>query len=85
MPSEILTCVECKNSFEFSEGEQKYYSEKNFTPPKRCKPCRDRRKALGNNGGPGGGQRPAPTPVVENYAETWSEGRKDNRRRRGGD
>lgn len=34
----------------FSVGEQKFFAEKGFTPPSRCKPCRDKRKAQNQNG-----------------------------------
>lgn len=39
------TCQECTRSFSFSAGEQKFFAERNFTPPSRCKACRDKRKA----------------------------------------
>lgn len=39
------TCRDCPNTFVFTAGEQKFFVEKGFTPPNRCKPCRDRRKA----------------------------------------
>lgn len=49
-----LTCVECKEEFIFSAGEQMFFKEKNFeNEPKRCKKCaakranvRTRREAL---------------------------------------
>ena len=40
-----LICTDCKRPFSFTSGEQKYYETLEFTPPKRCKPCRDMRKA----------------------------------------
>ena len=40
-----LICTDCKRPFTFTSGEQKYYETLEFTPPKRCKPCRDMRKA----------------------------------------
>lgn len=43
---ETKTCVDCRCQFIFTVGEQKFFEEKGFTdPPKRCKPCRDIRKA----------------------------------------
>ncbi|HEX5876028.1 MAG TPA: zinc-ribbon domain containing protein [Pyrinomonadaceae bacterium] len=48
-----ITCSECGTSFTFTEREQEYYRERNLTHPKRCKPCRDARRA--NFGGGGGG------------------------------
>jgi hypothetical protein len=41
----LLKCVECGTDFPWTIGEQKFYSERDFTPPKRCKRCRDARKA----------------------------------------
>lgn len=35
-----LNCIDCKATFVFSAGEQKFFQEKGFTPPKRCKSCR---------------------------------------------
>jgi hypothetical protein len=40
-----LDCADCKASFTWTAGEQAFFAEKNFTPPKRCKPCRDKKKA----------------------------------------
>lgn len=43
-----IECVEkgtnCEGTFIFTEGEQKYYSDKGLYEPKRCKPCRKERK-----------------------------------------
>lgn len=39
-----LICKDCGASFEFSEQEQKFFKEKGYTEPKRCKPCRRIRK-----------------------------------------
>lgn len=45
MAAQIIKCADCKQDFEFSERDQTFYKEKNYTPPKRCRPCRDKRKA----------------------------------------
>ncbi len=43
---QTLTCVDCKQSFTWSAGEQEFFHEKGFTDtPKRCKSCRQARKA----------------------------------------
>lgn len=40
-----LQCLDCKNEFIFTAGEQEFYERKGFKEiPKRCKPCRDARK-----------------------------------------
>jgi CxxC-x17-CxxC domain-containing protein len=59
-----LQCLDCKNEFIFTAGEQEFYERKGFKEiPKRCKPCRDVRKtrrgdsgahANGNGGGGNG-------------------------------
>lgn len=41
-----ITCVDCKNTFTFTAGEQEFYASKGLTnEPKRCKECRDKKKA----------------------------------------
>jgi hypothetical protein len=35
-----MTCQDCGRPFTFTTGEQSFYDEKGFTPPKRCQPCR---------------------------------------------
>ena len=55
MPDLEITCAECATPFTFTEREQDYYQERNLTHPKRCKPCRDSRRAnFGGSRGPGG-------------------------------
>jgi hypothetical protein len=39
-----LTCEDCSSSFTWTAGEQEFYDSRGFTPPKRCKPCRERNK-----------------------------------------
>ena len=47
-----LTCCDCGNQFIFSASEQEFYAEKGFqNEPRRCKACRDARKAQNGNGG----------------------------------
>ncbi len=42
----VLTCVDCGNEFTWSEGEQAYFRDKGLmSEPKRCKDCRQARKA----------------------------------------
>ena len=42
-----LNCEECGKDFTFTAGEQEFYEEKGFTPPKRCPDCRAAKKAAG--------------------------------------
>ena len=46
-----LQCMDCKNDFIFTAGEQEFYDRKGFREiPKRCKPCREARKSRRSNG-----------------------------------
>lgn len=50
-----LECVDCGESFAHSAEDQAYYAERGFShEPKRCRPCRQKRKASRGRG-PGGG------------------------------
>lgn len=40
-----IRCRDCATVFEFSDGEAKFYQEKNYSVPVRCKPCREVQKA----------------------------------------
>ncbi len=65
-----LTCEDCGQTFVHSAEDQARYAERGFTnEPKRCRDCRDKRKAEGGgrahrsggpsrSGGGGGGGRP---------------------------
>ena len=55
MSDRTLTCRDCGQQFVFTEGEQAFYTERGFSEPTRCKPCRDVRKQQRNAGGGGGG------------------------------
>lgn len=45
MEDKTLICVDCGEEFIFTVGEQEFYKEKQLTSePKRCKPCRDKKK-----------------------------------------
>jgi CxxC-x17-CxxC domain-containing protein len=47
-----LQCLDCKNEFLFTAGEQEFYERKGFKEiPKRCKPCRDARKTRRGDSG----------------------------------
>lgn len=50
-----LNCIECKQPFVFTVGEQEFHASKGFTnEPSRCPACRAARKAAGGGGGGGG-------------------------------
>ena len=47
---ETIICEDCKQEFVFTARDQEFYAEKGFNnKPKRCKACRDKRKAERNN------------------------------------
>lgn len=48
----ILKCVDCGQSFVFARGEQAHFYSKGLHEPKRCKPCREKRKAQRASQGP---------------------------------
>lgn len=56
MPSEFKICLDCSQEFEITEGEQSFFASKTddkgnpFSTPKRCKPCRQKKKARFNRG-----------------------------------
>ncbi|RLG23838.1 cytochrome C551 [Methanosarcinales archaeon] len=45
MEDKTLTCQDCGEEFIFTAGEQEFFEEKGFDEPKRCKECRDKKKA----------------------------------------
>ena len=52
----ILTCTDCGGQFVFTAGEQLFFLDKQFkNDPKRFKPCKSRRGALGANAATGSG------------------------------
>lgn len=41
-----IKCVDCGEDFTFTARDQEFYAEKGFTnEPKRCRDCRDKKKA----------------------------------------
>ena len=50
MADKTLTCRDCGNTFEFTEGEQDFYTQKGFSEPTRCPSCRAAKKASRNSG-----------------------------------
>lgn len=52
----VLSCADCGAPFTHSAVDQQRYAERGFTnEPKRCPPCRTKRKAEGGGGGGGHG------------------------------
>jgi CxxC-x17-CxxC domain-containing protein len=70
MPDVEIICSDCNEAFPFTEREQEYFTERNLSQPKRCKPCRDARKQ--NFGGSRGGDRPRFEIVCDQCGKTDS-------------
>lgn len=45
MEDKKIVCKECGDTFVLTADDQKWYKEKNFAEPKRCKSCRALRRA----------------------------------------
>ena len=66
----ILTCTDCGGEFVFTAGEQLFFLDKQFkNDPKRCKPCKSRRGALGANAATGSGPAAAGISRTETRTE----------------
>lgn len=49
---QTLTCVDCHQPWTFEAGEQEFFADKGLSTPKRCKPCRQKkREEKGREGG----------------------------------
>ncbi len=49
-----ITCIDCGADFTFTSDEQEFYASHQLGhEPKRCKPCREKRKSMPRGGGPG--------------------------------
>jgi len=56
-----LTCIDCGADFTFTADEQEFYASHNLThDPKRCRPCREKRKLIARGQGRGSGPGPRP-------------------------
>lgn len=66
---EVRICKDCTKKFTFSVRDQEFFAKMLFTPPVRCKPCRDKRKAEKESGNGNGNNRPlgvsASKPILE--------------------
>jgi CxxC-x17-CxxC domain-containing protein len=48
-----LSCSDCRQEFTFTESEQQFYADRQFSEPRRCPSCRAARKAARGSGGSG--------------------------------
>lgn len=49
MPDVEIPCVQCKETFIFSEKEQENFYQRNMMTPQRCAKCRSKKAAAGDN------------------------------------
>lgn len=61
MSDEVINCADCRTDFTFTESEATFFASKGLTKPKRCKGCREKRKAA--KAAEGGAAAPAPAPA----------------------
>lgn len=40
MADQLIECAGCAELFEFDEGEQAFFAERGYRPPRRCRECR---------------------------------------------
>ncbi len=57
MEDKQIECADCRRQFTFTAGEQEFYQQRNMSDPRRCKDCRDARKANRDGGGRDEGRR----------------------------
>jgi Probable zinc-ribbon domain len=84
MADEVIVCADCRSDFPFTESEASFFASKGLTKPRRCKPCRQKRrdaKAL-----EGGGSAPTPVEASSRGRTQWVGGGESEapRRDRGG-
>ena len=48
MPDVETTCVQCKETFLFTEKEQEIFYQRNMMPPQRCAKCRSKKAGEGD-------------------------------------
>jgi hypothetical protein len=48
---QTLKCRDCPNTFVFTASDQDYFQRMEYSPPIRCKPCRERKKQRQAQGG----------------------------------
>jgi len=44
MSDEVILCADCRSEFPFTESEATFFASKGLTKPRRCKPCRQKRR-----------------------------------------
>lgn len=81
---QTLNCRDCQQPFVFTEGEQKFYAEKQLHNPTRCKPCRQAKKAAKEASESGGTFNPSGGFSSGGYQQSAGPVDEDGPRRGGG-
>lgn len=84
MSDEVINCSDCRTEFTFTASEASFYASKGLTKPRRCKPCRQKRKAANAGGSEATPQRPS-VQWISGNEDTRQNRKKDRRRDRGSD
>lgn len=50
MPDIEIPCIQCKETFLFTEKEQETFYQRNMMPPQRCAKCRSKKTAVNADG-----------------------------------
>jgi hypothetical protein len=57
-----IVCKQCKKEFKISDDQQAWFKAQGFQEPKRCKACRDKRRAEKGEKPGGSGSAPVSAP-----------------------
>ena len=49
MPDVEIACVQCRETFLFTEKDQEMFYQRNMPPPQRCAKCRSKKAAIAEN------------------------------------
>lgn len=66
MSDEVINCADCRTDFTFTANEAAFFAEKGLTKPRRCQPCRRKRRAEKEAAGQSSAT-PAPAPTTTRW------------------
>lgn len=79
MAAQEIRCCDCPDTFLFTDKDQEFYETQGFKPPRRCRPCRDKKKARNNDSGNTSQMAPSDS-LPRNYDDRPERGRRGGRR-----
>jgi hypothetical protein len=41
---ELLTCQDCGDTFIYTARDKAFFAQRDYPPPRRCRPCRDAKR-----------------------------------------